>query len=261
MGNGLARSNIGDALYGTLAGPEGTIGLIYQARQHGEAAFTEGERAQFKRFAAHITMPLHKARYQDDLEHLAFTDPMTGLSNFRYLERRLIEEINRSKRYDQPLSVLLLDIDYFKRFNDTYGHRAGDQVLNQFGAVLKRTLRESDLPARYGGEEFIVICPGIGVHEAAIVAERLRQAVELTPFTLAESLDEATAIVHVTVSIGIATFPINADEHEMLVREADRALYTAKQGGRNRVFQTSVLQPGLGRWTYAGQDAGRTASK
>jgi diguanylate cyclase (GGDEF)-like protein len=234
------------ALYASLSGPEGLIGLIYMTRASYETPFTNTERAVMKRFAAHVGMPLHKARFQDNLEKLAYHDQMTGLSNFRYFDSRLNDEVSRAKRYHQNLSVLMLDIDYFKKFNDQFGHRAGDHLLHRFGQIVRDTLRESDLPARYGGEEFAVICPGASLGEAAMVAERIRRAVAEAPFVFESSLNEQSAPAHVTVSIGIASYPVCCDSPESLMLEADRALYAAKKQGRNKVVMSDRLFAGEG---------------
>ncbi len=139
----------------------------------------------------------------------------------------------RAKRYQQNVTVLLLDIDHFKRFNDHYGHKAGDSLLKQFGFVLKGCLRDSDLPARYGGEEFIVICPGTCDEEIRTVAERIRSAVEHADFKLDQTILGGAETVKITVSLGSASYPRHAGDPANLVRQADRALYSAKNMGRN----------------------------
>jgi diguanylate cyclase (GGDEF)-like protein len=166
---------------------------------------------------------------------------MTGLSNFRYFERRLSEDLIRAKRYKQTLTLIIMDIDHFKKFNDVYGHKAGNVLLKQFGQLLKDCLRESDLPARYGGEEFIAICPAISGLEALIVAERIRTTFEQARFDLGESLTGAPVNVKITVSVGCATYPDHGLSPNHLVRQADRALYAAKNRGRNIVVSCDEL--------------------
>jgi diguanylate cyclase (GGDEF)-like protein len=221
------------ALFATLHGSEGVIGLLYMGRSAGEEPFDDDDIVAIKKFAGHVGMPLQKARYQESLAVLAFRDPMTDLSNYRYFEQRLSDDLSRAKRYAQEVTVIIIDIDYFKKFNDTYGHKAGDSLLKQFGQVLKSCLRDSDLPARYGGEEFIVICPGTSNEEAMIVADRIRTAVESSEFDLVESLVVEKVHAKITVSLGTASFPNHATNPADLVRQADRSLYLAKHLGRN----------------------------
>ena len=157
---------------------------------------------------------------------------MTGLDNYRQFERTLRDELRRAERYNRPLSVLLLDIDHFKAFNDTLGHPAGDALLGQLGTVLRNTLRTVDKPARYGGEEFAVICPETGKEEARLIAERVRRAVADTAFFLT---DAAGGTTRVTVSVGFATSPLYAHAAADLIKSADAALYAAKNAGRNAI--------------------------
>ena len=137
-----------------------------------------------EQFATRAGLALQRGLLQQGVEELAYTDAMTGLDNFRQFERTLRDELLRAERYGHPLSVLLLDIDHFKTFNDTLGHPAGDALLGQLGAVLRNALRGVDRPARYGGEEFAVVCPETGPEEARLIAERVRRAVAETPFFL-----------------------------------------------------------------------------
>jgi diguanylate cyclase (GGDEF)-like protein len=234
-----ARSN--DAMIASLIGSEGILGLLYVARNRFRQPFSDKEGLLLRAFADHISMPLQKAKYQETLSLLAFKDEMTGLSNFRYFERRLSEDLIRAKRYKQTLTLIIMDIDHFKKFNDVYGHKAGNVLLKQFGQLLKDCLRESDLPARYGGEEFIAICPAISGLEALIVAERIRTTFEQARFDLGESLTGAPVNVKITVSVGCATYPDHGLSPNHLVRQADRALYAAKNRGRNIVVSCDEL--------------------
>jgi len=164
-------------VYVPMRGPGGIVGVLCMARDSSMAPFRQIECAHIGKFAAHVALNLQQALYRDRLEQLAFQDVMTGLANYRYFERRLGEEMSRCSRYGHQLSVIMLDIDYFKSFNDTWGHRAGDALLAQFGVVLRNTLRDADLPARYGGEEFVVVCPETSAVQAEQICERLRAAV------------------------------------------------------------------------------------
>jgi two-component system cell cycle response regulator len=165
------------------------------------------------------------------LEALATTDPLTRVLNRRALLDRLAVEVDRAKRYDSGLSMLLLDVDFFKKINDTAGHLAGDTVLRQLGALLEGEMRKVDLVARYGGEEFVVILPQTSVEGGVTFAERLRERIAAQEFLVSDD-----RMVHLTVSIGIATFPSHRVESmEDLFARADEALYRAKSGGRNQV--------------------------
>ena len=165
------------------------------------------------------------------LEALATTDPLTRVLNRRALIDRLTSEVDRARRYDSSLALLLFDIDHFKQINDTAGHLAGDTVLRQLGALLEDAVRKVDIVARYGGEEFIAILPETSSEGAVIFAERLRERISNHSFDIG-----AGRIVRLTVSIGIATFPSSGvASTEDLIARADEALYRAKAGGRNQV--------------------------
>lgn len=172
-----------------------------------------------------------------ELERLLTLDEKTGLHNFREFRRKLRDEWFRAERYGTPLSLVLLDIDDFKKFNDTWGHPAGDRALQEFATLVAGGARVSDTAARYGGEEFAVILPHTDSVMAMRVAERIRAAVEDFVFTVE---DTATRI---TVSAGVATYPGSSgvDTVDTLIRAADQALYEAKGRGKNRVVQSDTL--------------------
>jgi diguanylate cyclase (GGDEF)-like protein len=164
------------------------------------------------------------------LAQLAVTDGLTGLYNHRHFHERIALEVERSQRSGLPLSLLMLDVDHFKQFNDTFGHPAGDEVLRQLARVLADTRRANDVVSRYGGEEFAVILVDTAKFTAAKVAERVRERTAGHDFT-----EAAAKAGKITVSIGVATFPDDGSDAEALVRSADTALYAAKRAGRNRV--------------------------
>ncbi len=166
------------------------------------------------------------------LAQLAVTDGLTGLYNHRHLHERLSLEVERSQRSGLPLSLLMLDVDHFKQFNDSYGHPAGDEVLRQLARVLNDTRRANDVVARYGGEEFALILVDTAKFTAAKVGERVRERVAAHDF--AETALKVRGLT-ISVSIGVATFPDDGPDAEGLVRAADTALYAAKRAGRNRV--------------------------
>ena len=170
------------------------------------------------------------------LEKENIADPLTGVYNRRYLDRRLNEEVSRARRHGLPLTVLMLDIDHFKRINDDHGHQAGDQVLAQFADLTKRQLREPDLVARYGGEEFLVIAPQTKRHDALNLAERLRARIESNTFTVTDMAAQGERLeIRVTCSIGVAGLSDEIVRADMLVHCADKNMYHAKHAGRNRV--------------------------
>jgi diguanylate cyclase (GGDEF)-like protein len=168
---------------------------------------------------------------------LAVTDPLTGLHNRRYLQDALNREVARSRRAGAPLSLVVLDLDHFKRINDTFGHDAGDAALVQTAERLRTVARSGDVIARHGGEEFAWLLPDTTITGAAELAERLRSALAGAPIDLPE-----TGPLEVSGSLGVAA--LRAGDHgQALYREADRALYRAKDGGRNRVAVASPAEP------------------
>ena len=186
---------------------------------------------------------IRRKRYNDRLREsvhqtieLAVTDPLTGLNNRRYLDKHLKLLFDRAVARGRPLSVCITDIDRFKAVNDTYGHDAGDEVLKEFAARIRSTVRGADLACRFGGEEFVVVMPDTPPETAAAVAERLRYVVENQPF----ALKQGGATLSITASLGIASSIHGAASAEELVRQADRALYEAKHGGRNRVVAAAA---------------------
>ena len=218
-----------------LDGVEGLLGMLYVGYQEPRGLTPKGVE-RLEHLATRAAFPLQRVLLQQEFQSLAYSDSMTGLDNFRQFEESLAEEMARAERYDRPLSVILLDIDHFKSFNDTLGHQAGDALLGQLGVTLRNSLRNVDKPARYGGEEFVVICPETGRDEARLIAERIRRNVAETQFTLLDKSDDGKrGAAHVTVSLGCATFPGDARSSRDLVKKADTALYAAKESGRNAV--------------------------
>ncbi len=159
------------------------------------------------------------------LEVLSITDPLTDTFNRIKMDSVFAQEIKRSERYQHPLSIFMIDVDYFKNVNDTYGHLVGDKVLAKFASVLKKKLRSHDILGRWGGEEFLVICPATGLKEAIVVAEKLRQMIEDTDFS---------PLIKMTASFGVTEWK-KGDTQEILVSKADYAMYLSKHQGRNKV--------------------------
>jgi diguanylate cyclase (GGDEF)-like protein len=229
-----AKKDVGSYLSVPLLAQGRVLGVLNLTRPVANA-FTPQEVRLAEAISAQAAMSIANARlYQETLE-LSFTDPLTQIANRRQLFLRLDQELSRSVRFGDSLTVLLLDLDLFKQINDRHGHTIGDGVLRAVAGVLKRNLRKVDLLARYGGEEFCVLLPRIAKPEALDVAEKLRRAVA------AASLPGPAADVplSVTISIGVASLGSDAVDAQGLVEKADAALYEAKRLGRDRVA-TSV---------------------
>ncbi len=173
----------------------------------------------------------------EQLQNLAITDGLTGLRNRRAFEEHLIQEVAEAKRFRSPVSLLMIDVDHFKQFNDTFGHALGDEVLRTVASILAREARQSDLVARYGGEEFAVVMPHTDLNSAMLAAERFRRTVEAH-----EGFPRS-----VTISVGVAQYLDEMTSPEELVKLADKALYRAKEQGRNRVCANGyeTLIPGV----------------
>ncbi|HLD14675.1 MAG TPA: diguanylate cyclase [Burkholderiales bacterium] len=205
------------------------LGVIYVYRDDRDM-FESSEIELLTTFARLAAETIESARLRERLAGEARTDVLTGLYNRREFEQRLAEEHARAKRYNKPYVFMMLDIDHFKQVNDVHGHAAGDIVLKTLAEVLRKQLRDADIPARYGGEEFAVIFPEINDTAAKQVAERMRRAIAAMSFRLPDGRE-----INMTVSIGMSSHPKDADTPREVVDRADRALYAAKEAGRNRV--------------------------
>jgi len=178
-----------------------------------------------------------RAMLYQRMERLATTDGLTELNNHRHFQELLAKELERSRRYRRPLSLLLMDIDHFKSFNDTYGHPVGDLVLKEIAACIRKSIRINDIPARYGGEEFVVIIPETDEKGAMVIAERIRKTIESH---IIKSLDRE---LRVTISLGCASFPTHSEVQAELIESSDKALYWSKEHGRNQV---TIYKQGMG---------------
>lgn len=187
-------------------------------------------------------MAIQNARQYSKIKQLAITDNLTSLYNRRYFMELLKNEVIRSKRAKKPLSVALLDIDNFGHYNNTHGHPMGDRLLRELADILKSNIRSIDTVGRYGGEEFIVVLPEANPDEASIAGERIRKAVEEQYFEGEEEQPNGS----ITISLGVATCINNSLSHEELIKEADKALYKAKNAGKNRVVSSIVVDKNLG---------------
>lgn len=192
--------------------------------------FEPDDRQFLEVIAAQVALALGRIKFIATLQTLSVTDALTGIANRRHWDGRLAEEIARAQRYRYPVAVLMVDIDHFKRVNDTHGHQVGDEVLRQVAERLRSTLRRTDFLARYGGEEFGIIAPQTALEAAKVLAERLRRAIAREPIQVNNELS-----IPLTISVGVAVFPDHAQNESDLVAAADAALYRAKQDGRNCV--------------------------
>jgi diguanylate cyclase (GGDEF)-like protein len=211
-----------------------TIGLL--VIEHKIRAGSRIERRivnMLERFASHGALALRNAWLLDEVQKLAATDALTKLANRMTFQDTLDRELARADREDGWVTLLMLDIDHFKRLNDTRGHQAGDDVLRRVSATLREQRRKYDTAARYGGEEFCLVLPGLKPEDAPVIAERVREAI-------------ATNGCEITASLGLATYPRDAQSADSLVAAADTALYRSKHGGRNRVTQWSAQYAELG---------------
>ena len=207
-----------------------TIGQIFigaQKSERGEA--TREELGTMRRITEQISLALANLKLQRALKEQSIKDPLTKLYNRRYLEDTLSRELARAQRNAQPLTVLLMDIDHFKKVNDTYGHDAGDAVLSAFAKMLTTKVRKEDIACRWGGEEFLLI---LGAADEGLAQSRAQEICD-TARSLKISFQGKP--IPITVSIGASVFPSHGEAPEDLIRNADQALYKAKQGGRDKV--------------------------
>jgi diguanylate cyclase (GGDEF)-like protein len=188
-----------------------------------------GETEQYlSTLLGNASVAITRAQLYQQMETLATTDGLTQLNNHRAFQEFLAKEIERSRRYRRPLALLMMDIDHFKNFNDTYGHPVGDLVLKEISTCIRQSIRVNDIAARYGGEEFTVIIPETGPEGAMTIAERIRRTVE------AHSVVSKDNRLHVTISLGCAVMPLMATAQQPLIDAADKALYFSKEHGRNK---------------------------
>ncbi len=211
---------------------EEVVGILFVGNPSGRRMYEEEDGRLLATLASHVVTATENVRFVEEAQRQASTDHLTGLFNHREFQRRLEEELIRSQRYGHECSLLMLDIDHFKGFNDTYGHPVGDDVLRTIGRLVTEQIRQQiDLPARYGGEEFAVILPETDAKGGFAVAERIRARIFQVGFEV-----QGGVKTMLSVSIGVATFPHDATIRPGLIQTADQALYFAKQAGRNTVF-------------------------
>jgi len=204
----------------------------------GTDSFAAMEVQLLNSLASQVGVAIENARLYAKTKELSLTDELTHVSNRRHFQTMLQMEMKRAKRFNRNISLLMVDVDRFKKYNDTYGHVEGDRVLEEIAKILSENVREVDTVARYGGEEFSIILTHTSSDEAAQVAEKLRRLVEEHPF----KYEKNTKRGQVTVSVGVANFPEDTENMEDLINNADMALYQAKGAGRNRVIRFNQVK-------------------
>lgn len=217
------------------------FGVLNLADKIGGGAYDIHDLSIIDLVAPQIALALERAEWQqraNQFQLMSITDPLTGLHNRRYLEARLAEELSRSKRYNYPLSFMMIDIDDFKHYNDLNGHQAGDRALEITAQCLHAALRKVDVASRYGGEEFSILLPQTSLEEAGVIADRIRRKIMTTKFPHGPSQPSGM----VTASIGLSSFSPALNSAEAIVRAADRALYHAKSHGKNRAYAYQGIQ-------------------
>jgi len=209
------------------------MGVVSLTTRRPDHVFSEADLELTVLLSAHISLALENNR----LYEISVSDGLTNLYNRRYLEQRLSKELSAARRFRRPLTVIMGDVDHFKKLNDTFGHQAGDHALRRVSETLSAGLRDYDLVARYGGEEFAILLPSTPRTRGISTADRLRQSVQESDIAFrGERLP-------VTMSLGVAAYPEDASEGEALMRSADQALYEAKRRGRNQVC---AFEPAMG---------------
>ncbi len=207
--------------------PLGALGIFSDQRQ----VFLPEEHERFRVVAQQIAMAIDRLYLNLETQRLSMTDGLTGLYNYRQFQVFLEREVQSSQRYRHPVSLILVDLDHFKRVNDKYGHLVGDQVLQEVAELLRELSRETDIVARYGGEEFVILLPKTSLEGAHDYAERIRAAVEKRDFAM-----DAGQQMKLTISLGVGCFPAEGvEDGKALIEVSDMALYEAKNAGRNRV--------------------------
>ncbi|GMR05226.1 MAG: hypothetical protein BMS9Abin24_020 [Thermodesulfobacteriota bacterium] len=212
-----------------------TLGLLCAFKNKPEV-FNGEDLKLLMTVSEHVALALENARLYRETKLMAITDGLTGLYNHRFFMKRLHEEVERTKRYGRPLSLIMLDIDFFKQYNDNNGHQMGDDLLRTIATLIKDNLRVMDFVARYGGEEFVILLSETGKQNALLTAEKVRRLVEDYPFPLQETQPEG----NLTVSVGVASLNTDAADAEGLIKKADDAMYLAKDSGRNRVIGSAA---------------------
>lgn len=235
---GTENGEMPDTLCLPLSAQRETLGLLYLERKGDDAGTADPADLYLTMLAENIGLALANLRLRDALQEMAMNDPMTGLANRRQLETVLKNEVELASQCGVPVAALMLDVDHFKRFNDAFGHEAGDIVLREVGAVLKGLSRKGDFAFRYGGEEFLLLLTGMQAEQAVLRAEEIRSSIATLRLT-----HEGDELGSITVSVGVASAPENC-VYDRLVQTADAALLYAKAHGRDRVYTARTRDEG-----------------
>lgn len=230
-----------------------TLGVLEMVNRADGRRFDESDRDSMAQLMAQAAIAIERSHLYRRMAELNITDDLTKLFNFRHLDQTLDIEIRRCLRYGSVLSLIFLDLDYFKSVNDRYGHLMGSRVLIEVAELLIRNLRDVDIISRYGGDEFVVVLPETGLRTTQAITKRLHRSFQRHEFLVAEGI-----AIHLTASFGIAGFPDHAKNKKDLIRLADQAMYEAKYGGRDRVC---VAQRRLPKAAAAPRRAIRTADR
>jgi diguanylate cyclase (GGDEF)-like protein len=233
---GFGKSSRGSLVCLPLVTDTDPIAGFLILQRDGPDAFGASDITMLEELSEHLAFALNKTLLYEHTKELSITDELTGIYNRRHFMQRFEFEVQRSKRYNRSVSLMMLDIDHFKHYNDLNGHLKGDLILIRVAAILNAELRKADIVARYGGEEFIVLLPETTCAQALNVASKLRRKIQNEKFELAEKQPGGK----ITASFGIAVCPDDACDPKTLIHLADKALYSAKSHGRNRVASHSL---------------------
>lgn len=219
-----------------LKAKDKVIGVIFADNIYSQKPITKEDIKILTMFANHAGLAIENSKLYHQALHLSYTDSLTGIYNHGRFQYLLEEKLKEAEENNQPLSLIMIDIDNFKNYNDRLGHPAGDEVIKKIAEIIKNSCRKQDIPARYGGEEFALILPNTNKEEARIIGERIRKKIADYPFKDKETQPQGA----ITVSVGIATFPEDAEDKKELIQKADLALFTAKNKGKNQVVVYSI---------------------
>ncbi len=219
-----------------LKAKDKVIGVIFADNIYSRKPITKDDIKMLTMFANHAGLAIENSKLYQQTLYLSYTDSLTKIYNHGRFQYLLEEKLKEAKENNQPLSLILMDIDNFKNYNDNLGHPAGDEVIKKIAEIIKNSCRKQDVPARYGGEEFVLILPGTSKEEARIIGERIRKRIADYPFKDKEIQPQGA----ITVSMGIATFPDDAEDKKELIEKADLALFAAKNKGKNQVVIYSI---------------------